>query len=1154
MSKPEVASKTSRQTEAEAVKVLALTRAGKTIREKVREDSKTTIDAAKGYLVDSQTIAEIDPEAHLRFDDHRNKALTLVGQGDIDAAIKMCERARDARDGIVLVKISLPGQVPVIIRDARGQTKDPDLTRGVEAYEMQYLNLIGAAMAVIDAEVTDDKKEGAKQALLLSAREFMGSFQGLAEKAEIIDTKGNLPKDVDKRIGKERQLAKMLDGMVEKGIVGILAEAGIQSPSDAISVYKDFQGLGNQPHNVVTLAKVTEEATLGNKLQAGLSRIPFLGINAPKPPQERVVMEAEVAQKGLTTEQKNEYAKIFDDDVSKRPEWFTALPERQQNLVRQHAPAIIGGEVVMATQLWQLIGMKNPFTKFTGVADAKGTNLEVVHISKHSGTLASISESTNIDERERITELNFKQAIEGVEQDATLSIVDFNTAGALAKSHDGTITKQMDNVSRRMNDEKKGATSRATTPFNLGRLFGSSSQSSGAQDVLKKISEALEKGLSTVVADDPAKAAALKSLQAHLELTNIKGLFIGAKETAKEVGSIDPAKAIKILFGDPANEDSKKTVELLETALALKESVIKMSSASRFWSKGNASQDVSGAMARISFLSMKKGNEGQDVENNGLKGLESLKPIETDQMCASGKDRTAWAMFLQSAKAACGHIKKSGANISLEQISAVMVKAGHSAQQAGGSFSLGSAIGCFGTRFDNAWGMGMAGVALVRGAILPLVTKGLNALINVPAQVLGSIVGVAIATGAKLLDSETSFKDIVKQTTKEFTVNLNSEFLRIGRSGLEKVAVALVEFSSHGTRDHLHLKPYKGDYADSQTYKEACATYAKAKNENELKKGDLKVTGVDDKGKATVEYIKKPSKEERSSEREEDVKKCTRYDTVKGNYDAAKDNVAQGQSGITMITKTCAKDGTEKPEGRSWKSFIPFTEDWKAETSEVKEGRAEQVSKYRRAIHGDSVTDGGQLKGEPASVEVQKGQKKEFDAVFNALENRVSQKAVDAQEVIVGQKVAVAAVIGNSSLASVTAVGIVEGVKEELSVVRGNLVAAAEIMREGVSTGLDHSMAATNAVIAVAPAVVESVAAQTEVAVAPAAVENAAVREGGQAAVSNQKVAQDEAMKVMQEVSRDSMAQIAGATDGEVGQGNATTIAADHEVEGGASR
>lgn len=997
-----VVKKSSRQQEAEAVKALALSRAGKSIRDKVKEDSQTTLDAARRYLEEGSSS---DPDANTNFGVHREKAAEFVKAGDLDAAIKMCERARDARDGIVLVKMpSEPGKVPAIIRDARNQTADPDLTRGVEAYEMQYLNLVGAAMAVIDAEVDEDKRGAAKKELLEAAKNFMGNFQKAAQEAGIIDADGNLPKGVDARIGNERQIAKMLDGMVEGGITKILSKAGIESPSDAISVYKDFQGLGNQPHNVVTLAKVTEDVPLLSRLQVGLSKIPGLGIKPPEPPKSRVVMEAEVAQKGLTEAQKEEYKKIFGP-VENRPKWFTALPERQQNLVRQHAPAIIAGEVVMATQLWQLVGMKNPFTKFTGVVDETGKELEIVHISKHSGTLASISESTDIVERERITKLNFEQAAAGIEEDATLSVLDFNTAGALAKSHDGTITKQMDHVSQQMNKEKEGATSRATTPFNLGRLFGSSSQSSGAQDILQKISNELTVGIGSRSLDEKQQAA-LVSLKKHLELSNIKGFGIGAKERIKESGSMDPEKAISLLFGD--REGSEKTIELLKAALELKEAVIKMSSASRFWSKGNASQDVSGAMAKLSHLSMKKDKDGKDIESNGLVGLSGLKPIESIQMCASGKDRTAWAMFLQSAKAVCNHIKKSGANISLEKISAAMVKAGHSAQQAGGSFSLGSAIGCFGTRFDNAWGMGKAGIALVRGAILPIVTKAFNA----PVQLVGAAVGVVIAVGAKALGSETPFKDIVKQAIKRTTVN--SEFLSIARSGLEKVAVGLVEFSSHGTRDHLHLKPHKGDFITNDAYKQAVEEYKKEKNANEVRKGSLKVTDAE----GNVQYIKKPSRAERSSDSEDDKKKCADYDEKKAQLD--KGRVPDGVK-VEVLKTACAMDGTEKPSSTSsWKSYIPFTKTWNEEhTDESKDRYEAQVAKYKSAIHGNGVTDGGQFKGKPASAEVQVAQREAFKlAAAVHLESAKEQSTSASIEVVRDAPVVGTAVVTGADLST----------------------------------------------------------------------------------------------------------------------------------------
>lgn len=62
--------------------------------------------------------------------------------------------------------------------------------------------------------------------------------------------------------------------------------------------------------------------------------------------------------------------------------------------------------------------MKNAFEKIGAITDKDGKNFETLLTSKHAGTLASISD--DIDSRQKITDLNARQAQEWTEDGVTL--------------------------------------------------------------------------------------------------------------------------------------------------------------------------------------------------------------------------------------------------------------------------------------------------------------------------------------------------------------------------------------------------------------------------------------------------------------------------------------------------------------------------------------------------------------------------------------------------------------------------------------------------------------------------------------------------------------------------------------------------------------
>ncbi|WP_392505873.1 hypothetical protein ACE5D9_05685 [Rickettsia sp. 2024-CO-Wats] len=83
--------------------------------------------------------------------------------------------------------------------------------------------------------------------------------------------------------------------------------------------------------------------------------------------------------------------------------------------------------------------MKNTFEKIGAITDKDGKIFETLLTSKHAGTLASIS--NDIDSRQKITDLNARQAQEWLEDGITLHTNTLNS-GPIEAGNDPTIVDQ----------------------------------------------------------------------------------------------------------------------------------------------------------------------------------------------------------------------------------------------------------------------------------------------------------------------------------------------------------------------------------------------------------------------------------------------------------------------------------------------------------------------------------------------------------------------------------------------------------------------------------------------------------------------------------------------------------------------------------------
>jgi hypothetical protein len=334
------------------------------------------------------------------------------------------------------------------------------------------------------------------------------------------------------------------------------------------------------------------------------------------------------------------------------------MPEWEQELCKKYASKIIAGEHVIPTQLRQIAGMKNAFEKITAIYQEE--SLEILHTSKHAGTLASLARDKSA--RQDITDGNAEQAKDWI-GGKKLHCNTFNS-GPLGAGDDPEIVrstkKAMDNVGGKQTN----------TAFNSFRYSGFANDLKGAKDTLKMLSASLPEDKE------------FKKIKSYLQPKGFFGRLFRTGSAEKEIQDLLSSKKI-----------DATAVEILKSAVDLKRSVEKADSLLRFGDAENASLATSTKLNKLtSILS------GLESTPKGMAKLPDKEEILN--MCASGKDRTGLAEHDQSARAIA---TKIGAPIS--DIDKQLLASGHTAQQAGGINSGGATIGCYGTKSENRAGI-----------------------------------------------------------------------------------------------------------------------------------------------------------------------------------------------------------------------------------------------------------------------------------------------------------------------------------------------------------------------------------------------------------------------------------------------------------------
>jgi hypothetical protein len=573
---------------------------------------KERFDQDKYFLI-TQTNEFLAGNKHIQtqMKPNRDEVIKAVEEGDFTRALQELETLREDKTGIRLTKIEplvkIDGATPVIIRDARG-AKDPR-ELGTEGYEMQYLNAVRAAIDITSIENKSELKGQLKQEAISVIKNFHNDNEDKAQ-AEI-------------SIGVKNKV---------NDIAVFLENNGIKEVHKKLNVAKDFQNLQDEHCNIATISNIKN-----------------------KDGEDKIVIEAEVALKGITDAQRLEYQNRTDK------QWFMKMDSWEKGLVNKYAGTIQEGNHVISTQLRQIVGMKNAFEKITAISN-DNAELEIIHNSKHAGTLASISHDNN--SRQHITNLNAKQAQEWIGTDHILHTNTLNSGPAnipMPSVHiDIDIVKSTKSAMRIVGGKN------TNTAFNKFRKIAAFSDFNGIKAQLIDLTNNLPED------------ARFNDIATHLRPRGKLEKFFGIN---KPRGDLETMLNTELNTG----RISKQAHEILTNAASLKQDI---DNADSIFLRGEDKENISVSISRkLNHLNNKIVNSDPNDQF-----LNKIPKYETLTMCASGKDRTGLAEHDQSSSAIADKL-----GIDIKEVDKQLLKSGHTVGQAGGVYAGGATIGCYGT-------------------------------------------------------------------------------------------------------------------------------------------------------------------------------------------------------------------------------------------------------------------------------------------------------------------------------------------------------------------------------------------------------------------------------------------------------------------------
>jgi hypothetical protein len=586
------------------------------LRPNFEKDKKYLFEEVKNYLnnesKNSQTYQQI-----------RSEAAQKIKSGNIIEAINDLEDARDVKRGIITFRTkNSDNKTPILIRDARNCKKG--ISEGIEAAEIIVLAVFEAAKDILMFDKNSkNNSDFLQKDLQKMAIDFFENFA--AENEEKSDKELFRKSNIEmSKIGK------------------FLTKCGVKNAKEKITQALHFQNFKqDENYNPVTISNIIDEK--GN---------------------QHTFVEANVAFKGLSNEQKKLYNKIIDEK---------AVSELQISLMEENKDKFFSGKYVIPTQLINTVpGIRNAFEELNFIVQNSNqknniveNDLELIDVRKRVGALPTII-NKNKKLTKEITESNARQAV--ILNDDNQTKLHWNLLNTdmpiVGQSFGGYET---DIVRNTREATKNNYINFSVTPLNRFRRVGITSDLKDIKDYLNTFANSLTNEDLKI---DIKPKSFFDKFKFHKQENNFDDII---SEIKNKNPNSDFAKIIKLA------KKVKEHVDDASTAIRINDG----------FDKENVSLKISTKFSRLTELvNQAFRNKKSDLFEHCDKGKIPLENVAIS--CKSAKDRTGLSMFYRMAK-----ILEDKIEVGFNKICDTLHSSGHM-EYLPGSFRVGGGTpGCY---------------------------------------------------------------------------------------------------------------------------------------------------------------------------------------------------------------------------------------------------------------------------------------------------------------------------------------------------------------------------------------------------------------------------------------------------------------------------
>jgi hypothetical protein len=264
---------------------------------------------------------------------NRYSGVSAIYSDIIDAI----DTVRDNRMGVIRARSApnMDGSIGVI-RDARAATA-PN-SDSPESYVMTYINLSRAAELLLDQVIA--KKAGAAEIEVARAEIRKRAFKAIAS----LKRGGRILMTSNSLQHLSNELGSLIAGIKNPDGTSILPDG-----TKALNAAKDFVNFDDRPFHLTTIFTIHDTK------------------NKP-----RAVIESDVMHLGLTKEIEKEFVLIARSKGETGLAWFDKMPEPKKSLLRVYATKFASGNYVFPTQLADIIGVRNFYSKTVTISEPEG--------------------------------------------------------------------------------------------------------------------------------------------------------------------------------------------------------------------------------------------------------------------------------------------------------------------------------------------------------------------------------------------------------------------------------------------------------------------------------------------------------------------------------------------------------------------------------------------------------------------------------------------------------------------------------------------------------------------------------------------------------------------------------------------------------------